>query len=868
MEYTRCPACGAVAAAESRFCAQCGANLGISAMVTAPPDGEVRLQPDSGYPAESGLHHGRFPVGIVLGERYRILGLLGRGGMGEVYRAHDLKLEQQVALKFLPESAAFNPSLMERFRSEVRIARQISHRNVCRVYDLGDVNGAPFISMEYVDGEDLASLLRRIGRLPGDKALEFARRFCAGLAAAHEKGVLHRDLKPGNIMIDGRGQLLIMDFGLAAVADAITGHDIRSGTPAYMSPEQKDGRDVTVRSDIYALGIVLAEMFSGSRPTPDGTLSTTTKDVDPTIEKVIQRCVDPNPAKRFASALDVARALPGGDPLAEALAAGETPSPQMVAASDDTGILSVRAATLCLIVIAAGLIGAVLLGDRANPLRRTPFRQSPEVMAAKARELAERLGYTNVADSAYGLFTVAGLDDYARENLPPEQSETFIRNARTSPVRFWYRQSPRNLDTLDEASGVTNVDPPPIVSGMVNLNFDAEGRLTYFAAVPPQAIGTSPARAADWTLLFDAADLDESQWTQAGPTWLPLAGFDERAAWNGPFPHAPAVPMHADAAAWKGQIVQFELRGPWAVPTRDTPGTLEPGVQGARIVQDILLWSATIAALLLAASHYRRGRGDGAGALRLAAFSFVCGFVGWLLTTHHVGALRETWRIAAGVGSALTTAAFFWILYVAVEPLVRRRWPQSLISWTRLLGGAVKDPVVAGHVLVGMAVGLVIHMALGLDGLPSPDPSLALGAHRAVAALAGFSGGETTGVALAFFFLFFLVRTLLRRTWAAVGATVLVFALFGFLRGGLDQVLIPAAGLAAAVVLTRFGLLSLAVMLFVGASVQATPMTTDLTDWYASSMLTVLGILAMMTLWCFHHALGGRRLLKADLLDA
>jgi serine/threonine-protein kinase len=275
---------------------------------------------------------------------------------------------------------------MERFRSEVRIARQISHRNVCRVYDLGEVNGAAFISMEYVDGEDLASLLRRIGRLPGDKALEFARRLCAGLAAAHEKGVLHRDLKPANIMTDGRGQLLIMDFGLAAVADVITGHDIRSGTPAYMSPEQKEGRDVTVRSDIYALGLVLAEMFSGSRPTADGALTSTTKDVEPAIENVIRRCVDRNPARRFASALDVARALPGGDPLAEALAAGETPSPQMVAASDDTGILSVRAVTLCLIVIVAGLSTAVGLGERLNPIRRTPFRQSPEVMAAEARE--------------------------------------------------------------------------------------------------------------------------------------------------------------------------------------------------------------------------------------------------------------------------------------------------------------------------------------------------------------------------------------------------------------------------------------------------------------------------------------------------
>src|SRR5262245_33224718 len=201
MSSTRCSACGSDVAAESRFCATCGANLAASAVVTAPPDRGVS-------PAQAGLHaEGRFPVGIILGERFRILGLLGGGGMGEVYRAHDLKLEQQVALKFLPETAASNAGLRERLRGEVRIARQISHRNVCRVYDLGEIDGAPYISMEYIDGEDLGSLLRRIGRLPGDKAIEFARRLCAGVAAAHERGVLHRDLKPANIMIDGRGQV-------------------------------------------------------------------------------------------------------------------------------------------------------------------------------------------------------------------------------------------------------------------------------------------------------------------------------------------------------------------------------------------------------------------------------------------------------------------------------------------------------------------------------------------------------------------------------------------------------------------------------------------------------------------------------------
>src|SRR5260370_15139080 len=186
--------------------------------------------------------------------------------MGEVYRATDLTLGQSVALKFLPEEASRNQRLLERFHGEVRVARLVSHPNVCRVYDIGEIEGMPFISMEYVDGEDLASLLLRIGRLPGDKAIETARKLCAGLAAAHDRGVIHRDLKPQNIMMNRRGEVVIMDFGLAAIADQLSGAEVRNGTPAYMAPEQLRGEAVTAKSDIYALGLVLYEIFTGKRP--------------------------------------------------------------------------------------------------------------------------------------------------------------------------------------------------------------------------------------------------------------------------------------------------------------------------------------------------------------------------------------------------------------------------------------------------------------------------------------------------------------------------------------------------------------------------------------------------------------------------
>ena len=201
--------------------------------------------------------------------------------------------------------------------------------------------------MEYVDGEDLAQLLTRIGRFNAERATELARQLCLGLHAAHEQGVLHRDLKPANVMIDGRGKLLITDFGLAEINSQVRDEDIRAGTPAYMSPEQLAGREVTERSDIYSIGIVLHELFTGkpvwqassmaelleqrkSGSVPDS--SDSLSELDPIVSRVIDRCLQPDPAMRPSSALSVVASLPGGDPLAAALAAGELPSPEVVAA--------------------------------------------------------------------------------------------------------------------------------------------------------------------------------------------------------------------------------------------------------------------------------------------------------------------------------------------------------------------------------------------------------------------------------------------------------------------------------------------------------------------------------------------------------
>ena len=253
----QCPACRRDVPESSRYCLACGARVASSHSPT------LTVAAAGTLPLSGALDGSQFVPGTMLNTRYRIVGLLGRGGMGEVYRAEDLKLGQVVALKFLPMEVTNRPDRLARFHQEVRLARQVSHPNVCRVHDIGEAGGQHFLSMEYIDGEDLASLLRRIGRLPPDKALELARQLCAGLTAAHERNVLHRDLKPANVLIDGRGRAHLADFGLADLSGHRRDVPEIAGTPGYMAPEQLAGRDVTTRTDVYALGLVLYEMFTG-----------------------------------------------------------------------------------------------------------------------------------------------------------------------------------------------------------------------------------------------------------------------------------------------------------------------------------------------------------------------------------------------------------------------------------------------------------------------------------------------------------------------------------------------------------------------------------------------------------------------------
>ena len=379
--------------------------------------------------------------------------------MGEVYRADDLKLGQPVALKFLPPKLAEDPVRRERFFAEVRITRQLSHPNICRVYDIGEIDGRHFLSMEFIDGEDLASLLKRIGHLTNEKALDIARQLAAGLAAAHERGVLHRDLKPANIMLDGHGRVRITDFGLAIAAEDETQAAEIAGTPAYMAPEQLAGKGATVRSDMYSLGLVLYEIYTGKKAFTATTLaelreqkethtpraiSEIREGMDPVVERLIRRCMERDPNARPSSVAQLALALPGGDPLAAALAAGETPSPEMVAASGSKEGLRPAVAWGLLAFIIVGTLAILAMNDRIMLHRRIPFKKSPEVLVERSREILKKAGYSEeFADSAYGFVANSDLLRYIENS---DKTANRWKNLDAKAILFWYRQSPRPLE--------------------------------------------------------------------------------------------------------------------------------------------------------------------------------------------------------------------------------------------------------------------------------------------------------------------------------------------------------------------------------------------------------------------------------------
>jgi serine/threonine protein kinase len=904
----KCFTCGGELPASATFCPSCGTAAAIGSSLTATSSGlppeipRSKKSPVSSCSpsAPGGGQYDQFVAGVTLAGRYRIIALLGKGGMGEVYRAEDLALTQTVALKFLPVSMTRDESARARFHQEVRLAREISHPNVCRVFDIGEFEGRLFLTMEYVDGEDLASLLRRIGQLPQSKGLEIARQMCAGLAVAHEHGVIHRDLKPANIMLDGRGRVRITDFGLAAFAEKLDAAELRAGTPAYMAPEQLSGTEVTARSDIYSLGLVLYEIFTGKKAFEANTLpdllrlrekntpthiSTLVRDIDPLIERVVLRCLERDPARRPATALQVAAALPGADPLAAALAAGETPSPEMVAAAGEKEGLRPAIAWLCFLLTIAGLGVIAFLSNKTNLPNFVPLPYSSDVLAARARDVTRQLGYSATpVDSAYGFGTSTGYLDYVKAH---DQSNSRWENLSTGippVVTFWYREGPQFMvnPNFDLTPVVEPDNPPNSISGMCQLFFDTKGNLRELLAVPPEFDpSTNTAPAPNWQQLFTDAGLDMTPFRSVPSQWTPLVTSDTRAAWEGTWPGHPELPLRVEAAAYRGLPVYFELISSWTEPSRMK--TVNPSMTSTvkSAISFVVLFAILTFGIILAWRNLRLARADRRGAFRLALTVFLLSCTASVLFAHHVPTSAEITILLMAIGWGLLAAAIVWVLYISLEPQVRRRWPNSLISWSRVLSGQIRDAVVGRDLLLGVLTGVLWVIAQSSPRLAQAWMGKKPSAPNAQLDLIQFTGLRVTlgdvlfnvmifvFVALAFFFLFFLARLLLRREWVAGAALITLMtipAMFGE-TPILDMIASIIVFGMALVILIRFGLLALVVALVLTNVLQAYPITGHFAEWYAEPTILVFVLILALAAFGFYTSTAGKSLFGSVSLD-
>jgi serine/threonine-protein kinase len=846
----------------------------------------------------SSLGHGRFEPGTKISARYRIVGMLGRGGMGEVYRADDLELDQSVALKFLPDHMVADPAAMRRFRNEVKVARQIAHPNVARIYDIGEAAGYVFLSMEYIDGEDLASVLRRMGRPSTDKALEISRQLCLGVAAAHDAGVLHRDLKPANVMIDGRGRVRITDFGLAGLVEELEQERQPAGTPAYMAPEQLSEGRVSTSSDVYSLGLILYEVFTGNRAhetnnltelkqlRASGSLPTPTslpQDVDPAVERLVLACLERDPQQRPPSAYAVLGALPGADPLAAALAAGETPSPELVANAGHTGGLRPRMA------VALGFAILVILGLMVGSGRNQfeMFEESPPVLSRRASEILDLAGFDEPPRySAMGFEhrsdVIGSLRDNGEQATPGEIGAA-------GGVVFWKRWSPRPLEPANFHRFVIKInDPPQSAPGSATVILDVQGRLLGLEVVPTGPHdGTALAPESpspDWSPLLTAAGLDPSGLRPTKPLGLPLSSCDTITAWTGTLPDAPELPVTIQAGAYRGRPVHYSVISSVS-STTDILSKSSMAPMG--LWQTIMLYVIPLtAAVFLARHNLKLDRGDRRGAMRLAVFVAVVYVLASALSMRPSESFK--WVLlnlffGKAAGHALLHGVSVWFYYMALEPYVRRLWPRMLVSWARVISGRVRDPLVGRDLMIGglfplsaFAILLLIGAIAAASGaapshpqVPSPDALSAAVGPRVMAR--SISSEVAGGVVLTMGYLViaFGVHLVFKRVWltAPIAGLIVAAMSFWFLRV-FDLPLEFAAAFSVIVAtiamwsLFRFGLLAAVVAISTTFILLNIPWTSDLSSWAAGSMLLGLGVLLGVFGFGFYTSLAGQPIFR------
>ncbi len=673
----------------------------------------------------------------------------------------------------------------------------------------------------------------------------------------------------------------------------MTGDNIRAGTPAYMSPEQITGKEVTVRSDIYALGLVIYEIFTGKQAfiadnvmelvkmhqtaTPTNP-SEIVKGIDPLVESVIAQCLEKDPKNRPQSALQVAMALPGGNPRQIALDAGQTPSPEMVAASPKKGSLRPAVAFALLAAVIFGIGFNTLTAKYTQLYRFVPLDKSGEVLQERGRELVEKYGYRQ--SDSYSRFSQNQdiLKHFEQNDQSPDRWQR-LASGQPAALYFWYRTSPTSLVPSGDWQ-VWKDNPPQIIPGMASLRLDTKGRLIYFSGVPLRVDEPSASAGEfDWAGVFKDAGFDLAAFESVEPQWTPPDAFDDRRAFSGKYPEAPDIAIRVEAAAYRGKLVSFEIVEPWTTP----PGQSSDGPKtAAEVVAVVLIFSIYFGVLFisgwLAVKNIRAGRSDVRGAFRIMLFLFVVRMLFWAFTTHHV-ASDEADLIIIGLQSALYWSVFPGLMYLAFEPYMRKSVPERVISWNRLLAGDWRDPLVGRDLLIGAAAGSILFLANGLlvylipiwQGEPPQAPSIRI---STLSGVSGFPGDLLDQLSVGLFaaflvsFLILFSGLLLRRKWLGTAAVLLIFSgllLMDNSATGLGPLRIVSIMLIAVMIVllpARFGVLAVISFWFFPWNGAGIPFGTWYTGAYAAWALTLLGI----AVFGFYTSTAGQKLWQGKLL--
>jgi hypothetical protein len=509
---------------------------------------------------------------------------------------------------------------------------------------------------------------------------------------------------------------------------------------------------------------------------------------------------------------------------------------------------------LAAVIVGLGLL--CVLRQKHDLINQIPMENPPEVLAAKAREIAKSLGYTErPVDTIYSWEYDQDYLRFAREQKKPSAE---LSAPYPPAVYFWYRQSPQYPITADPDTNTLQREA--LGPGMQAVQLDSEGRLLEFEARPTtESHIQNPALVFDWSRLFAAAGLDGTRFQAAASKLTPTFACDTRAAWTGSTEGTHEI--RVEAAAFQGRPVFFRVLGPWANPSRP------PVFSFAFPTPIFILFVLALpgAAGLLAWRNVRSGRGDWRGAFRLASFLFLGTLLEALLYMHHVPTLAEFALLFSVMQSAFALGGMGWLLYIAFEPQLRRRVPESLISWNRLLAGRFRDPVAGGHLLAGIAIGSIGLCAMTLLNV---SPFVAIFPPQLPSSNAGllsllfwlllvmFPGGLGCSLLMS------LISIAVQRRWLAAVVFILLMTLIVMPSYGRPSLLTTARLVimqtVVAVTLIRFGVLAAVAALYAAFMIEIFPLTTNWSAWYAPAALLAIGTLVALALYGFVITLSGR----------